>query len=92
MTVRRYKRQREPLPNSVNFIVSFVWKEINRQKLSSEDVALRSGVSSNALRKWRDGTNGPTLVGIQNVLYVLGYKLTITERTDETENQNTETR
>lgn len=78
----RYKRQKEP-PPSAGFVVAFIWKLINERKLSQQDVSKASGVSTNTLRKWRDGSRSPTLENIQSVLYILGYKLTITERTND---------
>ena len=50
---------------------------MNHQRVSQEDVATRSGISSSTMRKWRQGVNSPKLADIEAVINTLGGKLTI---------------
>lgn len=63
---------------SVHPAVRWLWLEMNRQCASQEDVAKRAGVSSSAMRKWRQGVTTPKLRDIEAVINAMGYKLTIT--------------
>lgn len=74
------KRERLKPPATDKFVhplVRWIWLEINHQHASQEDVALRSGVSSSAMRKWRQGINSPKLADIEAVVNALGYKLEV---------------
>jgi transcriptional regulator with XRE-family HTH domain len=48
---------------------------MNAQCTSQEDVADRSGVSSSAMRKWRNGSRVPNLLDLDAALQVLGYRI-----------------
>jgi transcriptional regulator with XRE-family HTH domain len=75
--------QREHLRKGVNEsvlvhpIVQWIWKQINDQRASQEDVAMRAGVASSTLRKWRDGVRSPRVVELESVVNVLGYNLKV---------------
>lgn len=69
---------------AVHPLVRWIWKEMNRQRVSQEDVAARSGVSSSAMRKWRKGTRSPKVADIEAVINVLGGKIKVSVKdTDE---------
>lgn len=78
-----YQKSRVPGTNppkegmAVHPIVVWIWKEMNRQCVSQEDVAKRSGVSSSAMRKWRKGVRSPRLMELEAVVNVLGGKIKI---------------
>lgn len=61
----------------------FIWREMNRQRVSQEDVADRSGWSSSAMRKWRQHDRRIPIDGVVDVLDVLGYKIVIKPKEDE---------
>lgn len=63
---------------AVHPLVRWIWKEMNRQRVSQEDVAKRSGVSSSAMRKWRTGVRSPKVVDLEAVINVLGGKIKVT--------------
>ena len=50
---------------------------MNRQRASQEDVSKRSGVSSSAMRKWRNGVRCPNLRDVEAVVNALGGKICI---------------
>lgn len=91
--MKLYKRQKIPGLHSrfregvsegmaVHPIVRWVWTQINAQRASQEDVAMRAGISSSALRKWRDGVRSPRIVELEAVVNVLGYKLKVVLQED----------
>lgn len=71
---------------AVHPLVRWIWKEMNRQRASQEDVAKRSGVSSSAMRKWRLGVRSPRVVELEAVVNVLGGKIKIDTREDDEKN------
>ena len=87
--MRAYQRQRTPTlkppvkGRAVHPFVVWMWKEINHQRASQEDVATRSGISSSAMRKWRTGLQAPTLVAMEAIINTLGYDLVIRSKKDE---------
>lgn len=64
-------------------LVRWMWREINRQHASQEDVAKRSGVSSSAMRKWRAGVRSPRMLEFDAVARTLGFKLTVRKIKDD---------
>ena len=74
-----YQRQRPPHP-SAHPLVHRMWREINAQRASQEDIAARSGVSSSAMRKWRKGERSPNLLDLEAIFNVLGFELTVKVR------------
>jgi len=87
--MRAYQRQRTPTlkppveGRAVHPLVVWMWKEINHQRASQEDVSIRSGISSSAMRKWRTGLQAPTLAAMEAIINTLGYDLVIRRRKDE---------
>lgn len=76
--MKQYQRSKEPAKDKgVHPVVRWIWKQMNHQRASQEDVAIRSGVSSSAMRKWRQGINSPKLSDIEAVVNVLGGKIVI---------------
>lgn len=66
----------------VHPFITWIWRKMNEELASQEDVAKRAGVSSSAMRKWRDGGRNPRLAELEAVLGALGYRLTIKEIDD----------
>lgn len=82
--MKRYQRSKEPAPNmAVHPIVRWIWHEMNRQRASQEDVAKRAGISSSAMRKWRQGINSPKLSDIEAVVNVLGSEIVVRYKRDD---------
>ena len=76
--MRNYQRAKEPAKGkAVHPAVQWIWRQMNLQRASQEDVAERSGVASSTMRKWRQGINSPKLADIEAVINVLGGKLII---------------
>lgn len=76
--MRLYQRTKEPAKGrAVHPFVRWIWRQMNHQRASQEDVATRSGVASSTMRKWRQGINSPKLADIEAVINALGAKLTI---------------
>ena len=87
--MRRYQRSREPAKGkAIHPAVRWIWWQMNNQRASQEDVAARAGVSSSAMRHWRNGTNSPKLKDIEAVVNVLGGKIII--RVDDDNGTTTE--
>jgi transcriptional regulator with XRE-family HTH domain len=79
--MRNYQKQKEPRKGmAVHPLVRWMWKQMNKQLASQEDVAKRSGVSSSAMRKWRVGVRSPRIMELEAVINALGYKLTVKEK------------
>lgn len=78
-----YKKSRIPPAKpvvegkAVHPIVRWIWVEMNRQQASQEDVAKRAGVSSSAMRKWRNGVRSPRIQELEAVVNVLGGKIKV---------------
>lgn len=76
--MKTFQRVKEPAKGkAIHPAVRWVWRQMNMQRASQQDIALRSGVSSSAMRKWRDGINAPKLADIEAVINALGGKLVI---------------
>lgn len=82
--MRRYQKSRLASGPAVHPVVHWIWKEMNRQRASQEDVADRSGVSSSGMRKWRKGVNSPKLIDIEAVVQSLGGRIVIKPETEDT--------
>jgi len=73
-----YQRTKEPAKDrAVHPLVRWMWREMNRQRASQEDVAVRSGIASSTMRKWRQGVNSPKLADIEAVINTLGGKIIV---------------
>jgi len=73
-----YQRSKEPAKGkAVHPAVRWIWKQMNLQRASQQDVAARAGVSTSAMRKWRTGENNPKISDIEAVINALGGKLVI---------------
>lgn len=77
--MRQYQRQIIPEGRGVHPFVRWIWRRINLDEWSQEDLAKRSGVSSSALRKWRRGERNPRIGELEAVINTLGYRLVIKE-------------
>ena len=76
--MRRYQRSKQPAENmAVHPAIRWIWREMNRQQASQQDVASRAGVSTSAMRKWRNGVRCPNLRDVEAVINALGGKLCI---------------
>lgn len=81
--MRIYQRSKQPSPDkAVHPVIRWIWREMNRQRASQDDVAKRAGVSSSAMRKWRDGVRKPNLPDVEAVVNSLGGKLCIRAHDD----------
>lgn len=76
--MRRYQRSKMPA-RGTHKLLTFLWGEMNAQQVSQEDVAERAGVSSSAMRKWRNGSRKPNLIDLEAIFNVLGYQITVRE-------------
>lgn len=68
---------------AIHPLIYWLWKEMNHQCASQEDIAERSGVSSSAMRKWRTGTRSPRIMELEAVINSLGYQLTVRKKKDD---------
>lgn len=75
--MRPYRRPTGTFGPGVHPLIKRLWAEMAKQRVSQEDVAERSGVSSGAMRKWRNGTRKPNLLDLDACFNVLGYTLTV---------------
>ena len=81
--VRIYQRSKQPAKDmAIHPAIHWIWREMNRQRASQEDVSQRAGVSSSAMRKWRNGVRCPNLRDVEAVINVLGGKLCIKAEDD----------
>lgn len=78
-TNTQFQKSIIPDGKGVHPLVRFIWKKINQDLWSQEDLAKRSGVSSSAMRKWRNGDRNPKITDIEAVINALGYKLIVKE-------------
>lgn len=60
---------------NVHRFVKLIWRSVNTEMWSQEELERRSGVSVSAVRKWRRGVRSPRLIEIEAVLNTLGYEL-----------------
>ncbi len=82
--MNNYQKQKEPRKGmAIHPLIYWLWKEMNHQCASQEDVAERSGVSSSAMRKWRAGVRSPRIMELEAVINSLGYKLTVRKKKDD---------
>lgn len=77
--MRAYRRPTGAFGPGVHPLLRRLWAEMAAQRVSQEDVAERSGVSSSAMRKWRNATRKPNLPDLEACFNALGYELTIRE-------------
>lgn len=73
--------RRKKVPPRGHPFVRFIFEEINTQRASLAQVAERSGVTADGIRKWRD-QRGPRLGLVEAVLNCLGYELVIRRKSD----------
>ena len=79
--MRKYQRQIIPNGKGIHPFVRWVWRRINADNWSQEDLAKRAGVTSSAMRKWRRGERNPRISELEAVINALGYRLLIKEKT-----------
>lgn len=77
--MRQYQRQIVPEGRGVHPIIRWIWKRVNLDEWSQEDLAKRSGVTSSAMRKWRRGERNPRISELEAVVNAMGYKIVIRE-------------
>lgn len=79
--LRQYQRQKvPPIENrAVHPIIRFIWRKMNEEMWSQEDLAQKAGVSSSAMRKWRRGERNPRISELEAVVNAMGYRLVIRE-------------
>jgi transcriptional regulator with XRE-family HTH domain len=75
----QFQKSIVPEGRGVHRFVKFIWRRINRDEWSQEDVAAQSGVSSSTMRKWRRGDRNPRLSELEAVINTLGYELVLKE-------------
>lgn len=83
--MRQYQRQIvPPVENrAVHPFVRWIWRKMNEDMWSQEDLAKKSGVSSSCMRKWRRGERNPRIGELEAVINAMGYKLVIRDEIDE---------
>jgi transcriptional regulator with XRE-family HTH domain len=86
--MRNFQKQKVPPKRTadgmaIHPIVRWIWDQINFQHASQEDIAKRSGVSSSAMRKWRDGVRSPRLMELEAVVNALGFKIKVVMQEDK---------
>lgn len=64
---------------AINPLIRWIWKKMNEEEWSQEDLAQRAGVSSSAMRKWRNGARSPRLSEIEAVVNALGWRIKLEE-------------
>ena len=79
--MRKYQRQIIPNGKGIHPFVRWVWRRINADNWSQEDLAKRAGVTSSAMRKWRRGERNPRISEWEAVINGLRYRLLIKEKT-----------
>lgn len=80
--MKAYHKQKMPTHEAAHPIVRWIWDQINFQRISQQDVAERAGISSSALRKWRNGKGSPRLSELEAVLSTLGFALVVSMKED----------
>lgn len=63
----------------VHPFVRWIWKRMNLDEWTQEDLAKRSGVSASAMRKWRRGERNPRISELEAVINTMGFRLVIKE-------------
>ena len=64
------------IPRKCHPILRPMWEAVNQRGISHSEFARRAGVSSHAIRNWREGTS-PTLANLEACLNTVGLKLVI---------------
>lgn len=59
--------------------VKFVFRQMNKQLATQQDVARRAGVTSHIMYRWRSGEVDPSITRLRAVLGALGYRIRIEE-------------
>lgn len=77
--MRQYQRQIVPDGRGVHPIIRWIWRRVNQDEWSQEDLAKRSGVTSSAMRKWRRGEHNPRISELEAVINAMGYRIVIKE-------------
>lgn len=77
--MRQYQRQKIPNGRGVHPFIRWIWRRINLDEWSQEDLAIKAGVSSNTIRKWRRGERNPRISELEAVINAMGYRLKIVE-------------
>ncbi len=77
--MKQFQTQKVPEGRGVHPIIRFIWKRINLDEWSQEDLAEKSGVTSSTMRKWRRGDRNPRISELEAVVNCLGYKIVIKE-------------
>ena len=80
--MRQYQRQKVVENKAVHPFIRFIWRKMNEELWSQEDLAKRAGVTSSAMRKWRRGERNPRISELQAVINAMGYDLVIREKVD----------
>lgn len=75
----QFQKSKIPEGRAIHPFVRFIWRKINEDLWSQEDLAQRSGVSSSAMRKWRLGERSPQIRDLEAVINALGYRLVLKE-------------
>lgn len=75
-------RGRHTIPERAHPFVRQLFKIINDEGVTLEELAARSGVDSQAFNSWRS-RKSPQLVTFEAALNALGWRLRIVRRTDE---------
>jgi ribosome-binding protein aMBF1 (putative translation factor) len=86
--MRGFQTQKVPEGKGVHPFVRWMWKRINADMWSQEDLAKRAGVSASAMRKWRNGARNPKISEIEAVINAMGYSLIIREKVDASDYRN----
>lgn len=73
--MRQYQKQRGECHSGAHHLVKLIWKEINAQQASQQDVVDRAGINLRTMTKWRDGSRSPRMLEVEAVLNVLGFNL-----------------
>lgn len=77
--MRQYQRQIVPEGRGVHPFIRWIWRRINIDEWSQEDLAKKAGVSSNTIRKWRNGERNPRISELEAVINAMGFRLVIRE-------------
>ena len=82
--MKQFQRQKVPPveDRAVHPFIRFIWRKMNEELWSQEDLAKRAGVTSSAMRKWRRGERNPRISELEAVINALGYNLIIRESND----------
>ena len=76
--MRPFKWQKDA-PATAHPLIRFIWREMKAQRVTALDVAEKAGVHDGTLRKWKTKQRSPSLLQVNDVLNVLGYRLAIVE-------------